>query len=158
MGKRRPSQRAAQVQAVPAACARHASQSSRTSCHSTVLCSARAGWACAVGSLDARLHVGANWAERRCPRAAWQVAMLRHRPSSSAAAGMCCMLDNACGFKHNNPSHLRVHGLPAAAHERQRRAVPVAPRCGAHRRKDQLQHCISQVVDGNAAAGQLHGG
>lgn len=57
MGRRRPSQRAAQVQAAPVACARHASQSSRTSCHSTVLCNARAGWACAVGSLDARLHV-----------------------------------------------------------------------------------------------------
>ncbi len=38
MGRRRSSQCAARAQAVSPACTRHTSQSSRTSCHSTVLC------------------------------------------------------------------------------------------------------------------------
>lgn len=38
MGRRRPSQRAAHVQAVAPAWARHTAQSRRISCHNTVLC------------------------------------------------------------------------------------------------------------------------
>ena len=51
--------------------------------------------------------------------------------------------------------HLRIHAIPAAADQRQRNAVAVASRRGAHGREYELQHGIAQVV--NCGGGLLLG-